>query len=249
MTFTNRPTIQFDPSNMSAFGTLLVSDMTPSVQLDFVYNYVNTQTGVATTANSATVDGNGGRLRLQSGTNAAGSAIFNSRRIAKYRPGEGMLARFTAVFTTGVASSTQIAGVGNTVDGYFFGYNGATFGILHRNNSSDTWIAQSAWNGDKFKLGATANGSPAFAAINGTTADSGVTITSANSLASYDTAGTTLATQGTLVFNVQGANNGSNQVDLTPYDLYIAPGETMILTGTATVSSSLGVAVNWSEDI
>ena len=392
---------------MSAFGTLEASDLTPSVQLDFVYNYINSQTGVAVTANSATTDANGGRLRLQSGTNSAGSAIFYSRRIARYRPGQGMVARFTAAFTAGVASNTQVVGVGSPagVDGYFFGFNGTAYGICHRNSSSDTWVAQTSWNVDKcdgtgasgftinatygnvymikwpflgygdicfyvlnpttarwilahvirypntsvtiqitnpnlnfyarslnagattnqiiyvgsvglfisgqrsfgsnpkwgtdnsktsittetnilslrncttfngstnrslirlnslscignsgansvntfrLKLDATANGSPAFAAINGTTADSGVTLTSANSVASVDTAGTTLATQGTMLFNLMVSSGNSTQVDMTPYEIYIAPGETLIITGAASVSSSLGVAVNWSEDI
>jgi len=140
--------VRFDPSNMSAFGTLEVADLTPVTQLDFIYG-INTQTGISATANSATVDTNAGRLRLQSGTNTAGSAIFQSRRITKYRPGEGMVARFTAVFTAGAASSTQIMGAGNSNDGYFFGYNGTAFGVMRRSSGSDAWVAQTAWNGDK----------------------------------------------------------------------------------------------------
>jgi hypothetical protein len=89
-----------------------------------------------------------GRLRLQSNTNAAGNASYSSRRAAKYRPGQGITARFTAAFTTGVANSTQIVGVGNATNGYFFGYNGTAFGICHRNGGADTWIAQANFNGD-----------------------------------------------------------------------------------------------------
>lgn len=134
-------------SYLSALGTIETGELTPGVQLDFVYG-INTQTGVATTANSASVNTNAGRLRLQSGTNSAGSAIFNSRRTAKYRAGQGMMLRFTAVFAAGTASNTQIVGAGSSADGYFFGYNGTSFGILHRNSGSDTWVAQTAWNGD-----------------------------------------------------------------------------------------------------
>lgn len=397
-----KQTVQFDPSNLSAFGTLETNELTPVIQLDFIYG-INTQTGVSTVANSATVDTNASRLRLQSGTNSAGSAIFNSRRIAKYRTGQGMTARFTCAFTTGVASSTQIVGVGNSVDGVFFGYNGTTFGLLHRNNSVDTWVARTAWNGDKadgtgasqfnwdptkgnvcmvkypflgygdieffvqdsntgrfilvhvikyanssasveftnpsfffyaqalnagnttnltvyvgsaaifisgvrsytapkwsmdstktavttetniisirnattyntvtnralirlnsislsgtggnnsidtfrLKIGATVGGTPAFTAINGTTADNGVTITNGNAVASYDTAGTTV-TGGTYFFSASVANGTNTTIDLSPYDLFIAPGETMTLSGQATVSSSLSACVTWAADL
>ena len=139
-------------ANLSAFGDLIAEGKSPVVQMDFVYG-INTQTGISTVANSATVDTNLSRLRLQSGTNSAGNAIFNSKKIAKYRQGEGMLARFTPIFATSAASSTQIMGVGNANDGYFFGFSGTAFGILHRNSGTgslvDTWIAQTAWNQDK----------------------------------------------------------------------------------------------------
>jgi len=152
MSYSLKQLVQFDASNLSPFGTLEVGELTPVIQMDFVYG-INSQTGLATTANSATVDTNLGRLRLQSGTNSAGSGIFNSRKTAKYRAGQGMVARFTGVFATGTANNTQIVGVGSSADGYFFGYNGTTFGILHRNSGTgslvDTWIAQSSWNGDK----------------------------------------------------------------------------------------------------
>lgn len=65
-------------SNMSSFGDLVTANLEPLLQLDFVHG-INTQTGASTIANSATVDTNNGRLRLQSGTNSAGCAIFNSR--------------------------------------------------------------------------------------------------------------------------------------------------------------------------
>lgn len=135
-------------SNVSAFGDIVTVNPNPNVQLDFVYG-INSQTGLATTANSATVDTNASRLRLQSGTNSAGAATFNSVRIARYRSGEGMRARFTCVFVNNAASSTQVIGVGNTQMGYFFGYNGTAFGISRRNGGSDNWVAQASWNGDK----------------------------------------------------------------------------------------------------
>ena len=139
--------VQLGGSNVGPFGDIIVAEPTPLVQLDFIYG-INTQTGASTTASGGTVDTSSGRLRLQSGTNTAGSAIFQSKRLAKYRPGQGMQARFTCAWVTNEASSTQIVGAGTSTDGYFFGYNGTSFGILHRNGGSDTWYPQATWNND-----------------------------------------------------------------------------------------------------
>ena len=135
-------------SNVSAFGDINVASFTPVVQLDFIYG-INTQTGSSSVVTTGVVDTSSSRLRLQTGIGAAGSATFQSKRIARYRPGQGMMARFTAVWTTNAADSTQVVGVGNTQVGYFFGYNGTTFGISIRNGGSDTWAPQSTWNQDK----------------------------------------------------------------------------------------------------
>jgi len=77
------------------------------------------------------------------------SATFQSIEIARYRSGQGMMARFTAVWSSSASDSTQVVGVGNTQVGYFFGFNGTAFGISLRNGGVDGWIAQTAWNGDK----------------------------------------------------------------------------------------------------
>lgn len=379
-------------TQLSAFGTLETAELEPSVQLDFVYG-INTQTGVSTTSNG-TVDTNGGRLRLQSTTNTAGSAIFRSRRIIRYRAGQGITARFTAAFTTGKANSTQIVGVGSSANGYFFGYNGTSFGILHRNGGSDTWVAEANWNGTpinwtktygrplmikypylgygnvkfyvqdnetsewvlvhtiryadttatmqltnpnmyfyaqslnadnntnmivyvgsvgifisgkrsyisspkwamdsskssvttevnlltlqnaatyngvanqslirlqsisvscsaasgiatfRLKMGATVGGSPSYTAINGTLADAGATLTSANSIASYDTAGTTIA-DGTMIFSISIDNPDSTLIDLDSYNIFVAPGEKLTISAYSSATATVGVSVNWVED-
>ena len=400
----DREIVSFNPANQSAFGTLETNELTPVVQLDFVYG-INTQTGVATIANSAVVDTANSRLRLQCGTNSAGSAIYTSRRISKYRPGQGMTARFTGVFAAGTASNTQIIGVGTSVDGYFFGYNGTSFGILFRNNGSDTWIPQSTWNGDKadgtgpsgftwnpqkgnvmmikypflgygnpsfyvedsvtgqfilvhsiqytnnntatqlsnpnlffyarnlnsgntgnlimyvgsvgiflsgirsfignpkwatdnFKTGittetnifslinattvngttnrslirlqslavgcdaqvgsatvarirlrinATLGGVPSYAPINGSTADNGITLTSSNSIASVDVAATTVAA-GIYIYNLALSAPGNEVIDLTPFEIFVAPTEILTVSGLSNNSTTVAAAINWSED-
>jgi len=387
-------------SNVSAFGDLVTVEHSPVVQLDFVYG-INNQTGTTSVNTTGIADTNASRLRLQTGVGAAGAATFFSQRIARYRAGQGMMARFTAVWTNNAANSTQVVGIGNTQVGYFFGYNGTAFGLSRRNGGSDNWTAQTAWNGDtcdgsgasgfnwnktfgnvmmirypflgygditywvqnpvtgawilchtiqyantsisvqvsnpsfpfyanvvnsgsttnilmyvgsvgvfisgvreflaaqfatdslkntitteanllnlrncttyntvtnsgvirlrsisaatdngnglatiRLKRGVTIGGSPSFAPISGTTADQGVTITSGNSIASVDVAGT--GTTGTLLFNICLARNSNVVYDLTPFKIFIAPGETLTVTAFSAVSASIQVALNWNEDV
>lgn len=394
--------IQIGGSNVSAFGDLIAVAHTPVMQIDFVYG-INTQTGATSINTTGVADTNASRLRLQSGVGAAGSATFNSARIARYRQGQGMMARFTAAWTNNAASSTQVVGMGNTQVGYFFGYNGTAFGVSRRNGGSDNWVAQTDWNGDKcdgtgqsgfnwnktfgnvmmiqypflgygditfwvqnsvtgawilchtiqysnttasvqvsnpsfpffanvtnagsttnllmyvgsvdvfisgvreylqqvystdnsksgvtaetcifsirncntyngvtnsgiirirsismaynnanngfgilrVRKGATLGGTPAYTPINGSTADNGVTLTSANSIASVDTAATT-STAGFYQFNLNCGNVNNATLDVTPYLLYINPGEILTFGCFATNSGGFQVAANWNEDV
>ena len=387
-------------SNASAFGDLNVAEFTPVVQLDFVYG-INVQTGTSSVVTTGVVDTNASRLRIQTGVGAAGSGVFQSVRIARYRAGQGMMARFTAVWVSNAANSTQVVGVGNTQVGYFFGYNGTNFGVSIRNGGVDTWTAQSSWNVDRcdgtgssgfnwnktlgnvmmiqypflgygdikffvqnsitgswilchliqytnssasvqvsnpsfpffanavntgnttnlimyvgsvgvfisgvreflgaawgtdslknsitaetnllnirncttyngvantgllrfrslscatdngngiatirFKSGVTLGGVPVFTPINGSTADNGVTITSGNSISSFDVAGT--GTTGNLISNVCMARNTNLVYDLTPFNLFLSPGNTLTITAFSTAAASIQVAINWNEDV
>lgn len=141
----------------AAFGEINTADNTPTCQVDFVYG-INTTLMSNTVSNNATVSATNGMAVLTTGTQVNSVALLTTRNYVKYRPGQGAKSRFTAMFTTGVAGSTQIAGaVGNGTDGVAFGYNGTSFGVLYRHNSTDTWIPQSTWNYDTM-LGGTASG-------------------------------------------------------------------------------------------
>lgn len=131
----------------AAFGELLVANTTPKVLIHFPYN-INTDIVTKTENASGTVTQSGQLAVISSGAATSSNASLQSNQVLEYHPGMGALARFTAIFTTGVAGNTQVAGVGDTTDGYFFGYNGTSFGIMSRVGSSDTWIPQSQWNGN-----------------------------------------------------------------------------------------------------
>lgn len=158
--------INLPASNLSAFGTLETNELTPVFQGDFVYG-LNTQlwnapitnAGASTipTAAAMSTPEVGGRLKISSGTTSGAYAYVTSRKIIRYRAGQGVLARFTPLFTNGVANNIQLWGVGSVVanapyDGYFFGYNGTAFSIFHyvRGVAQAGYpIAQTSWNGDK----------------------------------------------------------------------------------------------------
>jgi hypothetical protein len=363
---------------------------------------INSQLGLTGGTLTGIGDTNASRLRVQTGTNSTATAYYQSRRAAKYRAGQGMTARFTPVFNSAYTNSIQYMGVGNTTDGYFYGYSGTTYGILYRHNTIDTFIPQSTWNGDKCdgtgvsqfnwnptygtpimirypflgygtiffyventkggwinthtiyypnssqniqitnpslqfyayaqNLGNTNNlimycgsvgvfvngvrnfvgnpkfgidntkaavtteinilslknattyngvtnrglmrlhsisfssdggngvstlrvkinptsfgGTPLYTAINGSTSDSGVTITNGNSMISYDTGGTTV-TGGNVVFNSTLARNSQTFIDVTPFDIFLAPGEVLTFSATSVASTSIAIGLNWSED-
>ena len=134
----------------STFGDLRVAELTPKAQLTFPYNYINTDivtTGESNGGSSFTADS---MIGICTGLATAGAAYFESREVVKYQAGMGGMTRFTCIFTDGVADSEQLVGVGDDEDGFFFGYNGGTFGTMRLDNSISTWAAQSDWNLDTF---------------------------------------------------------------------------------------------------
>ena len=141
----------------TAFGSLDVSQDTPTCQVDFIYG-INTNLTSNTTASGGTIGWYDGMANVATVATVSSSASLLSQRYVRYRPGEGVKGRFTAMFTTGLAGNTQLAGLAaGTVDGMFWGYNGTSFGIMYRNRSVDIWIPQASWNIDPM-MGGTFSG-------------------------------------------------------------------------------------------
>lgn len=402
----------FEDSNLGSFGDLVSAQPEPLFQFDFVHGVLAAFSATPIVSGTgATVDTTLSRLRVQSGTTATtGSSRFQSYRPAKFSTGQGITARFTAIFGTPQAGNVQEIGMMSTTDGFAFGYNGTAFGILHRNSSTgslvETWTAQTAWNGDKcdglgasgfnwvktngnllmirypygfgvvdfyvmnsnngewilchqiqytnsatnlllsqptlffwcrcantganttnvtmfcgnvgvflsgkreftlaswgidtsratvtteaailnirsattfngvqnrgllrlrsisfggnlgganpsgfgtvrIKKGVTLGGSPVYTPISGSTADNGITLTAAQSIASYDTAATTVS-GGTMQFNASFNMNQGYQIDMTPYFLFVNPAEIWTISITLSASATAFVALNWQEDL
>ena len=100
----------------------------------------------------------------------------------------------------------------------------------------------------RIRINPVLGGTPSWTAINGTLTNSGATITSGNSIASYDTA-TTTVTGGDYIYNLSVGSGGGTVIDLTPYEIYINPNEVMTIECTSQASSTVSVSVNATDDI
>ncbi|MCM3273006.1 hypothetical protein [Paenibacillus elgii] len=138
-----------DTFPLSSFGDLRTIDLMPIAGWTFNYN-INTDLINPSSSGNGTITQNNGMVVLQTGTSQNSTAKIETIKSLRYTPGLGGLIRFTALFTTGVDNSTQIIGIGDSSDGFFFGFNGSSFGILRRINQTDNWTPQSTWNVDKF---------------------------------------------------------------------------------------------------
>jgi len=136
-------------SYVSAFGETKFAEYTPLSAWTFGYN-INPDLIAQTVTNGGTVTQSGSFAQLSTSVANNGTARIETKKALRYQPGLGGLVRFTSVFSTGVASSYQLIGLGDSVDGLFFGFVNDTFGILQRNNSVDTFISQTSWNGTVF---------------------------------------------------------------------------------------------------
>lgn len=110
---------------------------------------------LSTVANSATNSEAGGVLLMSSGTDAAGSAQFNSVRRARFIPNTAN--RFRALIQlgdTGTASNKRRWGVaeGTTMptitDGAYYQIDGTTFSVVTLKGGVETVVSSGSFNGD-----------------------------------------------------------------------------------------------------
>lgn len=120
-----------DGSPLSSFGELNVAQLTPAAQGDFIYGINNLMFTTESYSTGSVTTGSGNFAIVNSNTSTTGSATVKLRRALKYRPGMGSLFRGTALFDTPKENNSQLIGVGNEDCGYYFGYQGTSFGVLH----------------------------------------------------------------------------------------------------------------------
>ena len=132
----------------STFGEIIQSPRYSRIIEEFQYN-INTLTLTSTETNNGTVTQGDSMAILTSSTTSNGRARLESKRKLRYRPGHEGYAFFTCIWSNGgVANSTQYAGLFDSTDGFFIGYNGTNFVVGRRKDSSDTTVTQANFNGD-----------------------------------------------------------------------------------------------------
>ena len=117
--------------SIGPFGSLTVSEQTATAQATVKFGLNVTQWVTSSVGNQSSCTAENGILSCSSGISTSGSADIRLRRGVKYRPGQGVIGKFTAVFDPGVEDSVQLAGVGNEECGYYFAKDGVDFGIMH----------------------------------------------------------------------------------------------------------------------
>ena len=137
----------------TAFGELLVGQLSPQFQGSFEYTVDNTDLNTNTGVDGGTVTQASGMAVVSSSTTTASTALFQSKQHAKYRAGLGGLNRFTALFTSPVAATEQYIGImdetGSSAafkNGYAVGYDGLTFGFHRFQNDSKITVTQADWD-------------------------------------------------------------------------------------------------------
>ena len=118
------------PGSISAFGEPYAIPIIPQIQLDSIYGITNDVFQTYTSGTGSFAGANNAMFEVRSGTSVGGYGVLRSKRFLRYRPGQGSLCRFTAMFTTPVANSVQRAGLANQENTLMFGYNGTRFGAL-----------------------------------------------------------------------------------------------------------------------
>lgn len=114
------------------FGSILTESLTPIFQYDAVYG-LSSEAFIQTVYGSGSVGTSDSAFYCSTGTTIYSAGALQTAQRLIYRPGQGIIGRFTALFTEGVANSYQVAGYGHAEDGIYFAYKGVDFGILYNN--------------------------------------------------------------------------------------------------------------------
>ncbi len=135
-----------DPS--SAFGEITTQKLTPVSQVSFFYN-VNSDMINSTVTGSGAISQAAGLAELSTTNSTNSSAMIQTIRHVKYRAGQGIIARLSGLFSTGILGSYQWMGIGTPEEnGYFFKFEEDVFGIEYVSNTVSNFIPQADFNVD-----------------------------------------------------------------------------------------------------
>ena len=117
---------------LTGFGNIAVEIPTPTIQFDGLYGALDTDVQV-TEYDGSYLETNPPHFIVHTGV-SGGYADIQSVRRHKYRPGQGTVGMFTARFSPGVSGCSCLAGLTTEFSGFYVGYDGEKFGILHEND-------------------------------------------------------------------------------------------------------------------
>lgn len=117
----------------TAFGEAQVAELSPVLQITGQYGLRNDVLPVSIGGSVTTADS---KFVVSTGVGTNNVAALVSSREATYRAGQGLMCRFTALFTQGQPNSLQQAGFITSESGFTFGYDGESFGIAHSTGGS-----------------------------------------------------------------------------------------------------------------
>jgi hypothetical protein len=121
---------------LNPFGSLNVAFQDPVFQYDAVYG-INSQALLATQVGTGTVTATNSSFLCQTGATIYSAASLSSYERMIYRPGQGVIGRFAALWSDRVESSYTLVGYGHPEDGVYIGYvpnsvhSSTEFGLLH----------------------------------------------------------------------------------------------------------------------
>lgn len=111
------------------FGSIHTEPLTPVFQTDAVYG-INPNQVATTEFNGGSAFSLNNFFICKTNTTVGGSGTIQSRKRLRYRPGQGAVGRFTAIWDQPVANSILVAGLGTSESGFYMCLSGSTFGIL-----------------------------------------------------------------------------------------------------------------------
>lgn len=147
------------------FGSAVSGSRYNQVEIDFSATDPDAITDLTITKTvSGDASNSGGQAVFTSGTNTNGGVKATTNTQIIYRPHAESFAAFTAIFTTGIASSYQRIGLYDDNNGFFIGYEDTSFGVTKRSGAVDTTTAQASFSEDTLSgqtgSGYTRNGTP-----------------------------------------------------------------------------------------
>lgn len=124
----------------TVFGEKVTGIRSADIAAQFQYGFP-ASSAASEVANGGTITIVESMLIVSTGTNTAGSAAISNRKALRYLPGQEAFSNFTAVFTKAKENSHQRAGLFDSENGYFLGYEGTDFKVTRRRDSIDTSVS------------------------------------------------------------------------------------------------------------